>query len=50
MIINELCRTRFPGFNVDYTHEDSRLTMTMPLETFRVIAGQHATFSTLLDI
>jgi hypothetical protein len=50
MIVNDLCRTRFPGFSVDYTHEGNRLTMTMQLETFRMIAEQHATFSTLLDI
>ena len=50
MIINDLCRTRFPGFSVDYAHIDSCLTMTMTIETFRVIAGQHSTFSSLLDI
>jgi hypothetical protein len=50
MIINNLCRTRFPGFDVDYAHNDSCLTMTMPLDTFRTIAGQHATFTTLLDV
>jgi hypothetical protein len=50
MIINDLCRIRFPEFNVDYAHIDSCLTMTMTIETFRVIAGQHSTFSSLLDI
>jgi hypothetical protein len=49
-IVNHACRTRFPSFNVDYSHVGSCLTMTMNLETFRVIAGQHSIFSALVAV
>jgi transcription elongation factor Elf1 len=49
-IVNHACRTRFPSFNVDYSHVGSCLTMTMNLETFRAIAGQHMTFSALMAV
>jgi hypothetical protein len=51
MIITHVCRTRFPGFDdINYAHNGTSLTMTMSIETFRVIAEQHATFSILLNI